>query len=271
MKIIVSLDVESVIDARPIVDAFKNDNRVAGYKIGFMLGLTGLEHAVNLIRSRDYGKSLIIYDHQKGGTDIPDMGTKFAHIMHKCGVDAAILFPLTGPATLEAWYKALTEEDIATIVGGYMTHPKFSLDEGGYVANNAAEWSIYKFALELGVRNFVMPGNKIEITKKILNLVRDKMPTDSNQHFINVFSPGIKTQGGDIQDLLHIMNGVEFFPIVGRAIYEAKDPMTALNELIPCNPGNEITFRSERCPICWSDVILSEGSYACQRCDWGHA
>jgi len=245
MKIISSLDVESKQEIRRIVDVLAGDERVAGYKIGFVLGLRyGLEEIVDLIKSRDPDKT-IMYDHQKGGTDIPDVGVKFATTLSRAGIDTAILFPLSGPATLASWIDAFNMANITAIVGGYMTHPKFTVGEGGYIADNAATWGIYRDAVNLGVRSFVMPGNKKEVTQEILMHVSDALLSyrDSDDHLpdgvadqklTTVYCPGFKFQGGNIQEMDEIFGNknIQWYPIVGRAIYQADNPRKAVDELL---------------------------------------
>ncbi|MCK4247944.1 MAG: orotidine 5-phosphate decarboxylase, partial [Methanomicrobia archaeon] len=101
---------------------------IGGYKVGFFLGLDyGLPKIVEI--ARKYTDKPVIYDHQKAGTDIPDMGGKFAKICKKAGVDAVILFPQSGPETEKAWIEAAKEEGLGIIVGGLMTHPKYKKSE----------------------------------------------------------------------------------------------------------------------------------------------
>lgn len=71
---------------------------IEGYKIGLALGLTfGLTKIVAVIR--EFTDLPIIYDHQKAGNDIPEMGKTFAMVVADSGVDSAILFPFGGRLT----------------------------------------------------------------------------------------------------------------------------------------------------------------------------
>src|SRR5262245_26897269 len=107
---------------------------VTGYKVGAMLGLTlGLPAVVNI--ARRYTTKLLIYDHQKAGTDIPDTATAFAATLRDAGIDAAILFPMSGPTTERAWIEACQTAGLRVIVGAHMTHPQFLVSEGGYIAD----------------------------------------------------------------------------------------------------------------------------------------
>ena len=67
---------------------------VVGFKIGLTTALQlGLSKAVSTIR--EITDLPIIYDHQKAGADIPDMGEKFCKIAAESGV---MVYSLSWPA-----------------------------------------------------------------------------------------------------------------------------------------------------------------------------
>lgn len=196
--------------------------KVGAYKIGFGLGLTGgLPEIVKIVKG--YCNKPVIYDHQKAGTDIPAMGVKFADVLHKAEVDAAILFPQAGPETERAWIKALQDDGIEVIVGGIMTHPKYVVSEGGYIADEAIV-DMYTEAAQLGVDNFVVPGNRPDDIKKIKDALIDHgiEPT--------FYAPGFIKQGGVISDTTKVA-GDKWHAIIGRGIYNAGDIKKAAMEL----------------------------------------
>ncbi len=193
-----------------------NMARVAGigaFKLGITTGLGGLKLSVDAVREH-FGKAKIIYDHQKAGNDIPDMGKPFATKLKEAGVDAAILFPFTGPATQEAWMRACREEGLEMIVGGMMTHSQFLMREGGYIADDAPR-IIYKMACQYGITNFVVPGNKLEWVQRIRGWIVEEIGEDN----FALFAPGFITQGGDISECGQAA-GNEWHAIVGSAIYK---------------------------------------------------
>ena len=97
--IIPACDIESLSELEKLVELTANIEGIVGYKIGFSLGLRyGLPTVVDTIEK--YTDLPIIYDHQKAGTDIPQMGNNFAKVCKNCGVNGVIIFPQAGPNTI---------------------------------------------------------------------------------------------------------------------------------------------------------------------------
>lgn len=218
-SIIIACDVDSLEKLGKLVKATCSVKGVGAYKIGFELVLPfGIKAVVKTIRK--YTKLPIIYDHQKAGTDIPEMGSKF---MKACKlVDAVILFPQAGPETEVAWIKAAQQAKMKVIIGGEMTHQAYLKEAGGFIDDNAPK-RMYEIAASMDVTDFVIPGNKPEKAMGYVNQIKNKI---KNPVF---YSPGIITQGGSIIDLAKKLDS--WHAIVGRAIYEAKDMKKACEEL----------------------------------------
>jgi orotidine-5'-phosphate decarboxylase len=220
-SVIPACDFNTLEELKRLVSETHDIKKIGGYKVGFTLALNhGIPSVVKTIRK--FTDLPIIYDHQKAGTDIPEMGKKFAEVCKKTGVDAVILFPQSGPATEEAWTKACQNVGLGVIVGGEMTHSKFKRSEGGFIADDALD-EIYLNAAKLGVNNFVVPGNKIDRIshyKLLLQKVKE----------LTFFAPGFVTQGGEITEAAKAA-GKSWHAIVGRAIYEAKDIRKAAEEM----------------------------------------
>ena len=211
-SVIVAADVDATSAARRLAGATKAVPLISGFKVGMELGLNGLSGIVRILRDQHLD-SVIIYDHQKAGNDIPDMGAKFARKLKECNVDAAILFPFAGPKTQRAWTEACLGEGLHVLVGGVMTHPEFLVSEGGYISDDAPE-SIFDLACEQGVRDFVVPGNKIDWVKRLRSLLEKKLGAGN----FDLYAPGFVTQGGDISEC-GAAAGPRFHAIVGSAIY----------------------------------------------------
>ncbi|MDP3726856.1 MAG: orotidine 5'-phosphate decarboxylase / HUMPS family protein [bacterium] len=187
---------------------------IGGYKVGFELGLErGLPWVVDTVREQT--DLPIIYDHQKAGNDIPETGTNFARVCKKAGVNAVILFPFTGPETELRWIKEAQDANLVVLVGGHMTHKGFLHNEGGSIAEDAPG-KIYTIAAENGVKDFVVPGNKVEYVKKYRSLLEEILGEDG----FTLYAPGFITQGGEITEFAKSA-GKRWHAIVGSAIYRA--------------------------------------------------
>lgn len=218
-SIIPSCDVDNLEKLSKLVKATCFIKGVGAYKIGFELVIPfGMKEVVKTIRK--YTKLPIIYDHQKAGTDIPEMGEKF---MKACKlVDAVILFPQAGPETEVAWIKAAQQAKMPIVIGGEMTHQAYLKEAGGFIDDNAPK-RMYGIAASMGVTDFVIPGNKPERALEYVKIIKNKI---KNPVF---YSPGLINQGGNITDLAKKLDS--WHAVIGRAIYEAKDMRKVAEEL----------------------------------------
>lgn len=208
-------DIEKIMD---VVQATANIEGVVGYKIGMLAGLGySLAGVVECIREKAPEKHLV-YDHQKGGTDIPDLGKRLSKLMSDSGVDSVILFPQSGPATQEAWTKALQECGIEVWIGGHMTHPKYLVADGGYIDDGAPE-RIYRLGAEMGVRKYIVPGNKPELVASYRSFIADTIKDDN----FTLGAPGFVKQGGSITEAAKAA-GDKWVAIVGSAILDKETP-----------------------------------------------
>lgn len=220
-SLVVACDVPDGPSLIKLVRATEKNSLVTHYKIGITMLLMGLERAVGVINEaagdrRDEIK--IVYDHQKGGNDIPEMGGKFAKMLKKAGVDAAIIFPFAGPETQTEWTKACQGECLSVWTGGVMTHPKFLESEGGYISDEAPE-KIFRLACTLGVTEFVVPGNKLAWVQKLRNILLQRL--GEGNFYLN--APGFVTQKGVISDCGKVA-GEKWRAIVGSGIYGLNSP-----------------------------------------------
>lgn len=213
-SVIVAADVPNLGKLANLAEGMVGVTGIGGFKLGLTLAMQDLFVAVSAVR-RSLGPSFpIIYDHQKAGNDIPDMGKQFAEVLKNSGVNATILFPFAGPATQEAWTKACFDAGLQVLTGGVMTHPQFLVSEGGYIADESVE-RIYRLACKLGVRDFVVPGNKINWVKQIRSALVEEL---GEGNFV-LYAPGFITQKGDISECGQAA-GNEWHAIVGSAIYK---------------------------------------------------
>lgn len=217
-SVIVAADVPSLSKLDDLALAVQGVPGISAFKVGLTLAMQGLADAVGIVQKRMGADFPVIYDHQKAGNDIPEMGIQFANALKAAGVNTAILFPFTGPATQEAWTQACFGAGLQVITGGIMTHPNFLVSEGGYIADEAVE-KIYRTACKLGVRHFVVPGNKIDWVKKVREILTAELGAGN---FV-LYAPGFITQKGDISECGRAA-GDQWHAIVGSGIYKKTTP-----------------------------------------------
>lgn len=219
-SIIPSCDVGSLKKLKKIAENTCHVEGVGAYKIGLELVIPhGIKKIIDSIR--DITNLPIIYDHQKAGSDIPELGEKFVKACK--GVDAIIIFPHAGPETEKAWIKAAQKEEMPVIVGGEMTHKSYLSKDGGFINDNAPK-KIYEVASSMGVKDFVVPGNKPDKAIEYKKIIEKNI---KNPAF---YSPGLIVQGGKISELAKKLDC--WHAIIGRAIYEAKDINKAAKEFV---------------------------------------
>lgn len=203
-SIIPACDVETLEQLKKIVSVTKDVEGIKAFKVGFDLGYGfSVPDVVETIKN-EYPDAIVIFDHQKAGTDVPFTGEKFARRMKESGVDAAILFPREDdPITQYIWTNELLERDIKVIIGGELTHKPATKEQE----------QIYWNAVFQGVTDFVVPGNKPDRVKFYTEKFQKGFKIDS----IN-YSPGFVAQGGNISDAAKVA-GDKWHAICGRAVY----------------------------------------------------
>jgi len=212
-SIIPACDVSSLAHLARIADGTAHVQGISAYKVGMELVIRfGLPAPVRIIRSY-HPHALIIYDHQKGGNDIPVMGKRFADAVKEAKADAVILFPFTGPASECAWIKACTEAELAVLVGSHMTHAEFVAEQGGFIPLVQLE-RVYDIAVDHGITDFVVPGNQADVVKKYRDRIGKRMGSDA----FRLYAPGFVEQGGSISEAGEAA-GDQWHAIVGTAIY----------------------------------------------------
>lgn len=241
-SIIVAADVKAPHLLEELMHDVSDVEDISGIKLGFSLAFKDLSRSVQIVEraSRKRQTRLrIIYDHQKGGNDIPDTGKEFAEQLRDAGVDAAILFPFAGPETQKGWTRACLDAGLDVIVGGIMTHGKFLVSEGGYIADEAVN-RIYNLACEMGVTELVVPGTKLNWVERIRMWVESRIGTGN----FTLHAPGFIAQPGNIAEFAKVA-GNRWTAIIGRGIYskpagsERRKAAIAIAEQVmaPLQPG----------------------------------
>lgn len=217
-SIIPALDLKTTTKLEEVVATTCEHPAISGYKIGFMLvGRYGMYKVMDIIRG--HTDKPVIYDHQKAGTDVPHTGKGFAELCAEGGVNAVIFFPLSGPVTAKEWIQNSLDVGLHVIVGGKMTHDGFVRREGGYLDDNDS-FKIYQEAYEMGVGDFVVPGNMPAFVEEMRGIFPD----------VSFYSPGLIAQGGEISEAAYAA-GNNWHAIIGRAVLNAEDRMAAIDDL----------------------------------------
>lgn len=219
--IVVACDVPELNSLGELIQATTSLPFICGYKVGMELALAqGLSEVLRT--ARQFTPKPVIYDHQKFGTDIPDICSgKVLDIIRETGVNAIIIFPLSGIETLQSTIEGCHSRGIEPIVGGEMTHKGYLAEEGGYIENTAPA-RIYRDAAALGVKTFIFPGTRLASVRQYRKAIESTVPSPS------YLFPGIgKGQGGDIIEAFEIVAPHNGYAIVGRGIYAEPDPAAA--------------------------------------------
>lgn len=175
------------------------------------------------------GDRKVIYDHQKGGTDIPDLEDSLAELVD-AGVHALILFPFGGALTQERWTKSAVDAGLTVLVGGHMTQKGFLYSQGGYVHDEAPE-RIYRNAVAQGVHDFVVPGNQPDLVVKYKGIIEDELLHQGlGGETFAFYAPGFVRQGGVISETGAVA-GERWHAIVGSALINAVDVEAVAREL----------------------------------------
>jgi orotidine-5'-phosphate decarboxylase len=235
--IVVACDVKNLDKLEKLIKMTCGVDGIVGYKIGAILALKyGLSDVVKKISS--HTNLPILYDHQKLGTDIPEIsGGEILKVCKEAGIDAVIIFPEGGPETLKSTIsgsddpklretvKGCFGHGLVPIVGGEMTHKKYLVSEGGYISDDAPQ-RIYVDSARLGVEYFVIPGTKLDKMKNYCTLLEKIVKP-------NFLFPGIGKdyQGGDITAAFKVVHPHNSYAIVGREIYMAKEPRSVARKL----------------------------------------
>jgi orotidine-5'-phosphate decarboxylase len=221
-SVIPACDVASLEKLKQIVEATTGLSGIGGYKVGLELVIPfGLKRVVETIREQS--QLPVIYDHQKGGTDIPELGLKFARAVKSSGVEAVILFPFGGAATEIEWIKACQGEGLVVLVGGHMTQPKFLDIEGGFISSDGPK-RIYELAAQNNTTDFVVPGNKTDFVLQYRQVIKEVL---GEGNFV-LYAPGFITQGGNISETGQVA-GEDWHAIVGSAVYK-KEGVEAMRQ-----------------------------------------
>lgn len=154
----------------------------------------------------------ILLDFKVG--DIPEMSRRIIMNCIDYGADGFTVQGFLGRDVIRECVETAKKADTAIYVVAEMSHPGAS-EFLQPVSNKIAEIS-----RDLGASGIVAPGNRPSRITELRKIVGDEL---------QIISPGIGPQGGDVGDA--ILAGADF-EIVGRMIYTAKNPAEKAREIL---------------------------------------
>lgn len=191
--------------------------KVYGVKIGSLWVLEKGVDIVKEVRDRIWEDCAIILDMQKWPTDIPDIVKKQVCRVAETGVvDELIACPMGGgKKSLEAFVQSCKDSGIRPLCVLEMTHP-----ESDTYLITASYKSILYDAGGLGIDGFIIPATKAPKAE-----IKWHIETAFPKLLYDLYATGFKVQGGQAEPMRRF--GVSRY-IIGRAIYEAEDPVQAI-------------------------------------------
>jgi len=225
-QIIVAMDME-IPDGIKLISQTRTSEQIYGYKIGSLWildrGTSILKTVRDMLNQFTYGQKIIL-DMQKWGTDIPYIIKKQVEKVAPY-VDELICCPMgAGSESLKMFAKTCIDNHVKPICVLEMTHPNSDsyLKEKTYI-------DVLNNAINFGISDFVIPATKepkIEIKEKVYEIFKDKDLFEKK--YVNFYATGFKVQDGQTKPMVDF--GVTKF-IVGRAVYEAKNPINAIEDI----------------------------------------
>jgi len=142
--------------------------------------------------------------------DIPNTNRLITEQAVKRGASGIIVQGFVGHDSVRAVVEAAGEADVFVVTE--MSHP------GGRDFTAPVADRLARMAVEQGASGIIAPATRPERVRAMRQLIGDLL----------ILSPGVGAQGGSATDALK--NGADYI-IVGRAIYEDKDPRTAASRI----------------------------------------
>jgi orotidine-5'-phosphate decarboxylase len=140
--------------------------------------------------------------------DIPNTNRLIVEQVFDAGFSSVICHGFTGKDAIQACVDTTSDYGGACFVVAEMSHPGATEFFRGETAVHIA-----RLAMECGADGIIAPATRPDRVRMLRDVVKGR----------KILSPGIGTQGGDPDRVAGLVDGI----IVGRAIYEAKDPAAA--------------------------------------------
>jgi orotidine-5'-phosphate decarboxylase len=140
--------------------------------------------------------------------DIPNTNQLIAEQVFLAGFSAIICHGFPGQDTVLACVETAHANKGECYVVAEMSHPGATRFFHGGIAEQIA-----RMAADCGADGIIAPATRPERVKVLREIIGNR----------KIYSPGVGAQGGNPDAVVAIVDGI----IVGRAIYEAKDPAAA--------------------------------------------
>lgn len=178
----------------PHLDAFK-----LGYPLILSCGLS-------LARELEDEDLPLIADFKVA--DIPNTNRLIVEQVFDAGFSSVICHGFTGKDAIQACVDTTSDYGGACFVVAEMSHPGATEFFHGETAEHIA-----RLAMECGADGIIAPATRPDRVRLLRGIVKNR----------KILSPGIGVQGGVADLVAGLVDGI----IVGRAIYEAEDPIAA--------------------------------------------
>jgi orotidine-5'-phosphate decarboxylase len=141
--------------------------------------------------------------------DIPNTNRLIVEQVFDAGFSSVICHGFTGKDAVQACVDTTSDYGGACFVVAEMSHPGATEFFQGETAVHIA-----RLAMECGADGIIAPATRPDRVRLLRGIVKKR----------KILSPGIGAQGGDADLVAGLVDGI----IVGRAIYEAEDPVAAV-------------------------------------------
>lgn len=175
-------------------------------------GFLALKESISCIRAfKERYQKPIFADFKVA--DVPHTNEKIVEIVRDQGGDAVMVHGIVGPDGIESCIKA-SKGELGIIMQIELTHP------GGLMFTSPMAQDLAQLASCTEVYGVQAPGNRPDKIGKIRQIVGPKK---------TIVCCGVGAQGGTYHGVLTAGGN---YPIIGRAIYEAKQPREAIQQLM---------------------------------------
>jgi orotidine-5'-phosphate decarboxylase len=140
--------------------------------------------------------------------DIPNTNRLIVEQVFNAGFSSVICHGFTGKDAVQACVDTTSDYGGACFVVAEMSHPGATEFFHGETAERIA-----RLAMECGADGIIAPATRPDRVRLLRGIVKNR----------KILSPGIGIQGGDADLVAGLVDGI----IIGRAIYEAEDPVAA--------------------------------------------